>query len=64
METIKVRISYKGAIEYTVNGVKGKKCRELTTAIDQMSSEVISSEVTGEYCETEAAQENHIKGQS
>lgn len=52
-EQIKVKISKTGEIEYEVSGVKGKKCKDLTKAIDEISKGVISSEVTGEYCQTE-----------
>lgn len=50
-EKIEVKISKTAEIEYEVNGVKGKKCKELTKAIDDIAGKVISSEVTGEYCQ-------------
>lgn len=53
MQTIKVQISKTGEIEYEVSGVKGKKCKDLTKAIDQISGKVLESEVTGEYCQTD-----------
>lgn len=53
MEKIKVKISKTGEIEYEVQGVKGKKCRDLTKAIDEISGKIISSEVTGEYCQND-----------
>lgn len=52
-EKIKVKISKTGEIEYEVEGVKGKKCKDLTKAIDAISGKIISSEVTGEYCQTD-----------
>lgn len=53
MQTIKVKISKTGEIEYTVSGVKGQKCTDLTKAIDKISGQVVSREKTGEYCEVE-----------
>lgn len=52
-EKIKVKISKTGEIEYEVSGVKGKKCRDLTKAIDEISGKILSSETTGEYCQTD-----------
>ncbi len=64
METITVKISNTGEIEYTVAGVKGKRCRDVTKAIDALSAKVISSETTGEFCEIPATDTNKIRGQS
>lgn len=52
-EKIKVKISKTGEIEYEVSGVKGKKCKDLTKAIDEISGKILSSEVTGEYCQAD-----------
>lgn len=53
MQEIKVKISKTCEIEYEVQGVKGKKCRDLTKAIDEIAGKIISTETTGEYCQTE-----------
>lgn len=53
MQTINVKISKTGEIEYDVQGVKGKKCKDLTKAIDNISGAILSTEVTGEYCQTD-----------
>jgi hypothetical protein len=53
LETIKVTISAAGDISYEVSGVKGKKCRDLTKAIDALSSKVLESKTTSEFCEIE-----------
>lgn len=56
MEKIKIKISKTGEVEYEVEGVKGKKCRDLTKAIDDLSK-VTETKVTGEYCQVDTAQE-------
>lgn len=61
MEEIKVKISATGEIEYEVNGVKGKKCRDLTKAIDQIAGKVISTRVTGEFCQAETDERGRLK---
>lgn len=53
METIKIKISKRGEIEYSVEGVKGKKCTDLTKAIDNISAGILSRDKTGEYCQLE-----------
>lgn len=62
-ETIKVVISKTGEIEYEVSGVKGKKCKDLTKAIDEISGKIISTEVTGEYCQTEPDDRAHYRNE-
>lgn len=57
MEEIKVTISSDGSIEYSVKGVKGGKCVQLTKAIDEISGQVMSREKTGEFCEVESKQQ-------
>lgn len=49
-EKIKIKISPQGAIEYSVSGVKGKSCTDLTKAIDDLSR-VLERTKTGEYCQ-------------
>jgi len=53
METIKIKISKACEIEYEVAGVKGKKCKDLTKAIDTIAGKVLSTKITGEYCAVE-----------
>jgi len=53
MQKVKITIDKSGAIEYVVEGVKGGQCKDITKVIDQISGDVLSSEVTGEFCETE-----------
>lgn len=62
MEKIKVQISKTGEIEYEVSGVKGKKCKDLTKAIDDISGKVLSSEVTGEYCQADPEERVRTRG--
>ena len=63
MEKIKVVISKTGEIEYEVSGVKGKKCKDLTKAIDEISGKVLSSEVTGEYCQVDPQERVRTRGE-
>lgn len=49
-EEIKVVIAPDGSMSYTVRGVKGKSCRDLTKAIDALGV-VSESKTTSEYCE-------------
>ncbi len=53
MQKISVKIKKDGSIEYGVEGVKGGSCKDITKVIDQISGGVISSEITGEFCEPE-----------
>lgn len=55
MQTIKITISPKGEIEYTVEGIKGGKCREITKAIDAIAGKVLATKNTGEFCQVESA---------
>lgn len=50
MEIIEVVIKLNGEISYTVSGVKGSGCKNLTKAIDQLGT-VKESKKTGEYFE-------------
>lgn len=58
MEEIKVVIAADGSLSYTVKGVKGKSCKDLTKAIDNLAN-VTESKTTQEYCELPAQQ--HLK---
>ena len=60
METINIKISARGEIEYTVQGVKGGKCRDLTKVIDGIAGKVLATKNTGEFCQVESAG-NHLK---
>lgn len=57
METINVTIDAEGAIQYEVKGVKGRKCTDLTKAIDAISGQVLETKKTGEYCQIETQQQ-------
>lgn len=48
MEIIEVIIKRSGEISYTVSGVKGAGCANLTKAIDQLGK-VTETKKTGEY---------------
>lgn len=61
MEQIDVKISATGEIEYKVNGIKGKKCRDLTKAIDQISGKVLHTENTSEFCQAPQVEQERIK---
>ncbi len=52
MQQIKVNISNTGEIDYSVSGVKGGKCKDLTKLIDKLAN-VVDTKVTGEFCEVE-----------
>lgn len=49
-ETISVDIAADGSLSYTVKGIKGRGCKELTKAIDALGT-VTESKTTGEYCQ-------------
>lgn len=55
-EEIKVVIAPDGSFSYTVKGVKGKSCKDLTKAIDALGR-VVESKTTGEYCQIETQQQ-------
>jgi hypothetical protein len=50
MESIEVVIKKNGEVSYTVKGVKGSGCKNLTKAIDDLGR-VTESKKTGEYFE-------------
>lgn len=51
METISVTIKKDGSIEYTVKGVKGTSCKDVTKFIDKLASAPVETKNTGEYYE-------------
>ena len=51
MEKIDVIIKKDGSIEYTVKGVKGKSCKDLTKFIDKLSDAVKETKNTSEFYE-------------
>lgn len=53
MEQIEVTIAPDGSLSYVVKGVKGKKCKDLTKAIDEMSDKVLDTRTTPEFNEAE-----------
>lgn len=60
MESIKVTIAADGGLSYSVNGVKGRSCKELTKAIDNIAGgKVLESKTTSEYCELPQANQQH-----
>lgn len=63
MQTINITIKKDGTLDYKVEGVKGGACKDVTKFIDKLGSAVLSSEKTGEYCETEPnARERYNQG--
>lgn len=64
MESINIKISPEGEIQYEVKGVKGAKCKTLTKFIDQLSGAVLETRVTGEYCQVETGQQQKLGGAS
>lgn len=50
MQEIKVVIAPDGSLTYSVAGVKGKSCKDLTKAIDALGI-VTDTKTTSEYCE-------------
>jgi hypothetical protein len=58
-EEIKVIIKKDGSLEYDVKGVKGRSCKALTKAIDDIAGgQVLDTKTTGEFCEEER---EHVK---
>lgn len=49
-EEIKVVIAPDGSLSYTVKGVKGQSCKDLTKAIDALGT-VTENKNTAEFCE-------------
>lgn len=49
MQKINIQISKTGEIEYSVQGVTGKKCKDLTKAIDEISGKILETKLTAEY---------------
>lgn len=62
MQTINITIKKDGTMDYKVEGVKGGSCKDVTNFIDKLGSAVLSSEKTGEYCETEPNKRERITG--
>jgi len=61
MEKIKIIIKADGTLEYTVQGVKGKTCKEMTKLIDQLGN-VAETKNTAEYYQAEdVRQKNQVK---
>ncbi len=56
MQEIKITIALDGSLSYTVAGLKGKSCRDLTKAIDALGV-VTETKNTSEYCELPAVQQ-------
>ncbi len=62
MQTINVVIAKDGSLSYTVKGVKGKGCKELTKAIDALGI-VTDTKNTSEFCELPVFNQQRIGGQ-
>lgn len=60
MEKITVKISAAGEIEFDVQGVRGKSCKDLTRAIEDLG-QVVESKNTAEYCQVPLQDEKHTK---
>lgn len=60
MESIHIKISPEGEIQYDVKGIKGAKCKTVTKFIDQLAGSVLETKTTGEYCEVETAQQQKL----
>lgn len=63
MQVINITIKKDGTMDYKVEGVKGGACKDVTKFIDKLGSAIVSSEKTGEFCETEQApRERYTQG--
>lgn len=51
-QKIKVTIKKDGSVEYTVQGIKGKKCKDVTAFIDKLGK-ISETKNTPEYNQTE-----------
>jgi len=51
-QKIKVTIRKDGSVEYTVQGIKGKKCKDVTAFIDKLGK-ISETKNTPEYNQTE-----------
>lgn len=62
MEKIEVVIKKDGSVEYTVKGVKGKGCKDLTKFIDKLSDgQVNETKNTTEFYEQPKTDRETIK---
>ena len=61
MESINIKISPEGEIQYDVKGVKGGKCKTLTRFIDQLAG-VIETKTTGEFCQVDTTVQQKAGG--
>ena len=59
MQQLKIKINADGSIEYSVKGVKGKSCKDVTKFIDSMSKKVLEDKNTPEYFENESNKVNN-----
>lgn len=53
METIKIEVNTDGTTQVTVNGVKGKRCAEVTANLEAELGKVTSTKKTTEFYEKE-----------
>lgn len=60
-EEIEITIHPSGAIEYTIKGVKGTACEEISALLEQLGR-VEHEEHTGEYYERDGDAQLYING--
>jgi hypothetical protein len=58
---IDIEIKPDGTVTFAVKGVKGKKCKEITKAIEEALGEVKEVVKTSEYYEEEVIETTQVK---
>jgi hypothetical protein len=58
---IDIEIKPDGTVTFAVKGVKGKKCKEITKAIEEALGEVREVVKTSEYYEEEVIETTRVK---
>jgi len=58
---IDIEIKPDGTVTFAVKGVKGKKCKEITKAIEEALGEVREVVKTSEYYEEEVIETTQVK---
>jgi hypothetical protein len=58
---IDIEIKPDGTVTFAVKGVKGKKCKEITKAIEEALGEVKEVVKTSEYYEEEVIETTRVK---
>lgn len=62
MEKIDIIIKADASIEYSVSGIKGKSCQDVTKFIDELSGKVLENTKTQEYHEREQKERLTTRG--